>query len=82
MRFISAIKEYPLRERLPYAILMLCVMIWFFRKDWPGNLAIDALAGILVITFFCSPKGRPFWFLWGILVGSLAISGVHAWKLW
>jgi hypothetical protein len=82
MKLLSSVKAYPYRERLPYAVLMICVCAWMLRHSWPGTPIYDALVGVLFLTLFCGPKGRPFWFLWGLLVGAflMAINDVHPWK--
>lgn len=83
MRFLesisSAFKKYPYRERLPLAIMMIFILTWnrysHWRSSfrWPpdghGLIAIIFYAALYSVLFF-DRKGRPFWFLWGIVVGA------------
>jgi hypothetical protein len=66
---LSHIKTYPYRERLPNAIIMLCLGAWIFRNV--GRVTgVDAIGGgAIALSLFCGPRGRPFWFFWGIAVG-------------
>ena len=70
---------YPYKERIPYAAFMICVGVWMLHNSWPGTPIYEVLVGVLLLTLFCGPKGRSFWFLWGILLGAfmMAFSNVH-----
>lgn len=64
------IRSYPYRERLPLAIVMLCVLAWQVHTS-PGPVTVGGRIQIAVLSlvFFFGWKGRPYWFLWGVAVG-------------
>jgi hypothetical protein len=70
----SSIRSYPYKERLPYAILMLCVTAWMLHGDRPKTVVDFTLIGSVIATFFCGPKERMFWLFWGVAIGALIAS--------
>lgn len=84
MTQLTKFRAYPYKERLSYAALMLCVTVWMFWGHWPRTLVDLTLIAAVILTFFCGPKGRPFWFLWGVVVGVIltALTITHSGRLW
>jgi hypothetical protein len=80
----NRLRVQHLKARLLYAALMLSVTGWMLWKHGPQTLVDLILIVAVILTFFCGPKERPFWFLWGIAVGVIltATSINHSWKLW
>jgi len=78
-RILSSFKRYPYRERLPLAVMMICILTWDRYSKWRTSfkwppdeyefIALIFYAALCSVLFF-DRKGRPFWFLWGIIVGT------------
>ena len=69
-----SVKTYPYRERLPIAVVLLCLLAWHFHNPEfvTGNeLLIFAAAAFGI---FFDWKSRPFWFICGVVVGILLVS--------
>ena len=64
-----SIKAYPHRERLLIRSLALGTCAWVIRPPEPIAVLDWILIGALILLLFCGSKGRPFWFLWGIVIG-------------
>jgi len=81
-QFLGNIKSYPFNERVPRALSgIICVLMGFAYHPKRISEADAFIVGALVIMVFCGPKGRPFWFFAGIIVGGLliqAIPGLHS----
>ena len=74
-RFLSCIKAYPYRERLPFAAIMLCLIAWIShtsrQHDTGVGRDVDRVVTIaLCLAVFCGHRARPFWFFWGMVVGA------------
>ncbi len=70
-RLSKAIRTYPYRERIPFAIGMLCILGWILHASKTSLSAVDRVCiGVLILSLFCRPRGRPFWFFWGIVAGA------------
>jgi hypothetical protein len=75
MRFpesiLSAFKRYPYRQRLPMAIMLNCVLTWHIYRNWPLSAPGFVFYAVLYYVVYLDWKRRPFWFLWGIVVGAV-----------
>jgi len=69
--FLPDIKRYPYRERLPFAVIMLCLLAWMAHKDWPFPYRDLIPLAALCVVVFLDRNGRPFWFMWGVVVGTV-----------
>jgi len=66
----SSFKTYPYLERIPYAVMLLCVGAWLWHTSEPITDIDRIVAVAIFLALFCGHRGRPFWFFWGIVVGA------------
>jgi hypothetical protein len=70
----SAVKTYPYRKRLPFALSMICVFVYATLRSGPYSSDLDRRIDVigtaaLILLFFSGYRGRPFWFFGGIVAG-------------
>ena len=75
----SAMKAFPYRERLSYAVTVVCIVGLTCYHTVHITTALDRSVALLatvafVCTCFCGYRSRPFWFFWGIINGALLVA--------
>jgi hypothetical protein len=74
LRLSHSLKTYPYRERLPIAAMLLCLLAWNVHTSKSVTDSELLIVAPLAIASFLDWKNRPFWFLWGIVVGICLVS--------
>lgn len=79
-RFFDRIRNYPHWTRRPYIVMLLCVLVWAAYRSQERLTAVDiVITAALFLVAFLGHRGRPFWFLWGIVVGSMMFDLLARW---
>jgi len=74
VKLSSSITGYPYKERLPLAVLFLCVTAWELRTVWPYAHADGYVSiGALFLAVLCKRRDRPFWSFMGIATGAVLV---------
>jgi hypothetical protein len=74
LRLSHSLKTYPYRERLPTAVMLLCLLAWNVHTSKSVTDSELLIVAPLAIASFLDWKRRPFWFLCGIVVGICLVS--------
>jgi hypothetical protein len=73
----SAFKKYPFKERVPRVVSgILCGLMGLLQNLKRVTGVDEIIIAALVFMFFCGPRGRPFWFFAGIVIGGLLIQAL------
>jgi len=79
-KIFDQIRAYPHWARRPYVVMLLCVLTWTAYRSGERMTVVDAVVtAALFLVAFLGHRGRPFWFLWGIVAGSAFFDLLARW---
>lgn len=76
------IRKYPYWARRSDVVILLGVLLFIVcTSDRPMTIFDVVIVGALFLAAFLQGRGRPYWFLWGIVSGAVLVDLLGKWHL-
>lgn len=78
----SRIRKYPHWARRSDVVILLGVLLFIVCTSNHRMTVFDVvIVGALFLVAFLERRGRPYWFLWGIVSGAVLVDLLGKWHL-
>ena len=76
------IRRYPYWARRSDAVILLGVLLFVVCTSQHRMTVFDVvIVGALFLVAFLQHRGRPYWYLWGIISGAVLVDLLGKWHL-
>jgi hypothetical protein len=76
------VRKYPHWARRSDAVILLGVLLFIVCTSEHRMTVFDVvIVGALFLVAFLQHRGRPYWFLWGIVSGAVLVDLLGKWHL-
>ncbi|HEV2326990.1 MAG TPA: hypothetical protein VGS10_23835 [Terracidiphilus sp.] len=78
----NRIRKYPYWARRSDAVILLGVLLFIVCTSQRRMTVFDVvIVAALFLVAFLQHRGRPYWFLWGIVSGAVLVDFLGKWHL-